>query len=97
MVVIVVPLTNSVLTIDPSAIEIVNKIVYSVNIRSLMLQTLPRYTNIGWGIKQMADVFCTKDFRISSSALYSSCSPKSLYLLPDRLESSDSSTLYVVL
>ena len=49
MVVIVVPLTNSVLTIDPSAIEILNKIIYSVNIRSLMLQTLPRYMNIGGG------------------------------------------------
>jgi len=37
LVVIVVPLTDSVLTIDPSAIEILNKIIYSVNIRSLML------------------------------------------------------------
>ena len=70
MVVIVVPLTDSVLTIDLSAIEILNKIVYSVNIRSLMLQTLPCYTNIGGGINRMAAVFCTKDFRISSSALF---------------------------
>ena len=51
MVVIVAPLTDSVLTIDLSAIEILNKIIYSVNIRSLMLQTLPRYTNIGGGNK----------------------------------------------
>ena len=75
IIVIVVPLLEAELAIDPGAVKL-GEVINIVQLWGFLLNSLPGYLNkAGGGTKQVAAVFWTKLLRIPSSDLYSCCSP----------------------